>query len=71
MRFNYSKLRGRIIEKFGSYANFAKALGKSEIIVSKKLNNKSSFSQKSMTEWGNLLDIEANDYGIYFCALEV
>lgn len=67
MQFDYSKLKGRIIELFGTRKAFADALHKSEVLVSKKLNNKSSFSQQSMDEWGKVLQIDVCDYGLYFC----
>lgn len=69
--FDYSKLKGRIVEKFGSNKAFAEALGKSEVLVSKKLNNKSSFTQKNMDEWGKLLQIDVCEYGAFFCTLKV
>ena len=71
MQFDYSKLKGRIIELFGTRAAFAKALHKSEILVCKKLNNKSHFSQQSMQEWGELLQIDVSEYGTYFCTPKV
>lgn len=71
MDFDYSKLKGRIVEKFGNIKQFAEFLGKSEVIVSKKLNNKSSFSREAMLEWGKALEIDTSDFGVYFCTLKV
>lgn len=45
MAFNYSKLVGRIIEKYGSQYNFAVSLGISERSLSLKLNNKVPWKQ--------------------------
>ena len=45
MPYQYDKLRGRIVERYGTHANFAKALGLSSNFVSKKLNCKSGFTQ--------------------------
>lgn len=67
MQFDYSKLKGRIIELFGTRKAFAEYLHKSEVLVCKKLNNKSSFSQQSMDEWGKALQIDVSEYGVYFC----
>ena len=39
MMFNYDKLKGRIVEKFGTQMAFSKALGVSERTLSLKLNN--------------------------------
>lgn len=66
MKYKYKKLRLRIVEKYDTIGNFADVLGLSINSVSRKLNCKSSFSQKDMVEWGELLDIRASDYGIYF-----
>lgn len=66
MAFDYSKLRGRIIEKFGTIGAFSDALGATIQTVSAKLNGKSGFSQDDMIAWGELLDIPSADFGIYF-----
>lgn len=71
MTFNYNKLRGRIIEKFGTIEQFACTLGCTFEIVSKKLNNKSSFSQKNINDWINLLEIPVEEIGVYFFTIEV
>ena len=39
IEFNFSKLRGRIVEKFGKQEDFAKAVGISYVSLSKRLNN--------------------------------
>ena len=46
MQYNYKKLRGRIVEKYGSQKNFADILGVSENSVSKKMQGKTGFSQE-------------------------
>ena len=66
MPYNYRKLRGRIIEKFGSQDNFAKEIGISKNSLSKKLNCKSGFSQSDITKWSELLEIDSSEYGAYF-----
>ena len=40
MSFDYSKLSGRIVEKYGTQYNFSIALGLSERSLSLKLNNR-------------------------------
>ena len=62
----YSKLRGRILEKFGSQGAFAKAIGLSEQSVSAKLNGKFQFSTDDIIKWCQLLDINREDVGLYF-----
>lgn len=66
MPYSYDKLRGRIVEKFGSQEVFASKLGLSVNSVSKKMNGKSGFSQKDMIEWSGLLEIDSSEYGLYF-----
>lgn len=39
MGFDFSKLRGRIIEKYGSCRAFGVAMGRSPVWVSTRLNN--------------------------------
>lgn len=63
---NYSKLRGRIIEMFGSQQAFAKHLGVTEQTVTAKLNGRSRFTQDDIIAWCNALDIEAESVGDYF-----
>ncbi|BDP83376.1 hypothetical protein EfmAA610_05860 [Enterococcus faecium] len=40
MSFDYSKLSGKIVEKYGTQYNFSIALGLSERSLSLKLNNR-------------------------------
>lgn len=61
-------LKGRIIQKYGTIAAFSEACGKSTVAVSAKLNGKSSFSQKDIIEWSNLLDIASTEVMEYFFA---
>lgn len=68
MKLEYSKLRGKIIEKYGTQGNFAAAAGVSEISVSRKMAGKTSFSKYDMETWCDLLDIDRKDVGIYFFA---
>jgi hypothetical protein len=70
MKFDYSKLRGKIVEVYGSQRKFAKALGISHEAVSKKLNGKIPFQQKEMVTIANLLDFPVSDMDRYFFCLE-
>lgn len=49
MSFDYSKLRGRIVEKFGTQVNFAKAIKLSERTLSLKLNGKIFYTGRNST----------------------
>ena len=66
--YQYDKLRGRIVERYGTQGNFANALGLSSNSVSKKLNCKTGFTQEEMNKWAELLDINLNEYPDYFFA---
>jgi transcriptional regulator with XRE-family HTH domain len=65
-QYEYRKLIGRIVEKYGTRKEFAKVLGISENSMSLKLNGKTGFSKEDMIRWGELLDIDVNDFGAYF-----
>ena len=68
MAQEYSKLKGRIVEIYGTQAAFAKALGSTEVTVTNKLAGKSQFSQSDIVQWCNTLGIAADDVGVYFFA---
>ena len=66
MQYSYSKLKGRIIEKYGSQEKFAEALGISSNSLSKKMTGKTGFSQKDIVIWSRLLEIDKESYSDYF-----
>ena len=66
IRFNYSKLRGRIIEKFGTQQAFAAELGISDCSISVKLNGHSYFSQTEIAKAINILGIDPSEVASYF-----
>ena len=68
MDYKYNKLRGRIIEKYGSQSEFAKAIGLSETSVSNKMQCKSAFDQRDIVKWCEALDIPIEQNGEYFFA---
>ena len=69
--FDYSKLRGRIVEKFGTQSKFADANGISDRSMSLKLNNGIGLSQNEILEWCNLLDIPTGEIPLYFFTVKV
>lgn len=73
MPFDYSKLRGRITEKFGSIKAFAEADGRSVVTISKKLNGKVVVSPDDIVKWSSpeLLDIQPSEYHLYFFRMKV
>ena len=71
MSFDYSKLKGRIVEKFGNQIMFAKAMGCSERTLSLKLNNKVPWKQSEMYKAISLLDIADKEVQEYFFTIKV
>lgn len=66
MSFDYSKLRGRIIEKFGSQTAFVRKFGVSENTFSQKMNNKVRFTTNDIAKISDMLDISQELIGDYF-----
>lgn len=66
MSYNYSKLIGLIIEKFGDRGKFASAIGMSSTSLSHKLNNKSPLKQSDIERMSETLDIPPEKIGVYF-----
>lgn len=66
MELTHAKLRGRIIEKYGTCKAFAKALGTSEQTVNAKLMGNSGFSEKNIIQWSNALGIEESEVGAFY-----
>ena len=70
MAFNYSKLRGKIYEKFRSQTEFAKALKTNDKAVTMVLTRKRFFRDYEIVEWCKLLGIDKSDIPEYFFAVE-
>lgn len=66
MSFDYSKLLGRIVEKYGTQYNFAVALGVSERTLSLKLNHKVRWKDSDIIKALGLLDLKIEDIPDYF-----
>ena len=71
IEFNFSKLRGRIVEKFGKQEDFAKAVGISYVSLSKRLNNHLEFSAREILRMSNILEINSEDIPLYFFTTKV
>ena len=61
MAFDFNKLRGRIVEKYGSQTEFAKAMNWSERTLSKKINGKISWKQTDICAAIKLLELSEDD----------
>lgn len=71
MCFDYSKLRGRIIEKFGNQSKFAVAMGWSERTMSLKITGKRYWKQPEMCLALTLLELSDSDVAEYFFKTKV
>ena len=71
MAFNYSKLRGKIKEVYGTQDKFAKALGIGRVSLSQRLNNILDFSQAEIHISCNILGIKKEEIPLYFFTLKV
>jgi transcriptional regulator with XRE-family HTH domain len=70
MKYNYSKLLGRMRERGISQEQLAKALDKTESTLSLKLNNRFNFKTEEIDAISELLDIPNNEIGAYFFCKE-
>lgn len=66
MNFDYSKLKGRIVEICGTRKEFAKRMGMTERTLSLKLNNKIAFTQKDIINALDILSIDLSEIDDYF-----
>lgn len=66
MEYDYSKLKGKITEVFGTRKQFASAMHMGEATLSLKLSNKSEWSQDDMEQAMDLLGIPRTSVGTYF-----
>ena len=63
---DYSRLKGRIVEKFGKQAAFAEKIGYSEKSVSDWLNNQTPWPHEAMILAVDALEVPGPDVGAYF-----
>lgn len=71
MAYDYSKLKGRIVEKFGNQTKFAETMGLSERTMSLKLNSVNYWKQNEISKACKLLDINEDEIKQYFFNLKV
>lgn len=71
MAFDYSKLRGKIVEKFGTQTEFSKAMNLSERTMSLKLNGGRVWKQDEICRAVGLLELSNEDIQDYFFTLKV
>lgn len=66
MEFDFSKLRGRIVEKYNSQAEFSRVLGVVPLTVSRKVNGETPFTSTEITKWCDKLEIPTDEIQTYF-----
>lgn len=66
IQFDYRKLRGKIIEMFGSVSAFCEALGKNRSAFTMKLKDGTSMKAEEVIQIANALGIEDYRYTEYF-----
>jgi len=69
--YDYSKLKGRIKEKFGTQEDFARAIHMSPQTISYKLNGQVEWTQDNIEKAISILDIPAKEIHIYFFTKKV
>lgn len=67
MKFDYSKLKGKIIEVFGSQEVYAEKMNLSNTAISNKLNNKVPFSQVDIFKTLSLFNIKQENEDFSIC----
>lgn len=68
--YDYSDLRIRITEKFGTMTKFAEAMGCTKGAISQKLTNRVEWSQGDILKASELLDIPADQIAEFFIKLK-
>jgi hypothetical protein len=71
LKYDYSKLKGKIKEKFGTQEDFAKALSISNTSLSYKITSKRQWTQNEIKKACELLGIEGREIRAYFFTLKV
>ena len=63
---NLSKIRGLIVEKYGTIQNFAKSIGTNQSQMSKYINGKSEWSYPFLSKVIEALEIPSEQIGEIF-----
>ena len=68
-RFSYRKLKGRIVEQFGTQGAFAKEMGIPPQRLSSRLSGKTNFNPGEIVCISYLLEIPKDEIGAFFFTL--
>lgn len=66
MNFDTNKLRGRIVEKYGSLQNFSKNTGFKYSTLQNKLRSLTYFNQYDIVQMMKFLEISNEEVPVYF-----
>ena len=66
IEFDYSKLRGRIVEKIGSLMEFSNLVGISPTSLNDRLQSRIAFTQRDIFKAIEILEISDDDISEYF-----
>ena len=66
IKFDYSKLKGKIVEKCGSQKSFAEKLGIAECTLTSKLMGYTYFTQDEILRSCDILGIGQDEIFLYF-----
>ena len=66
MRFNYNKLKGRIVEIFGTQKAFGEAMSLNQPAISHKLKNRRGWTQEEIVKASGALAIPQEEIAAYF-----
>ena len=69
LKFDYSKLKGKITEKYDTQKAFADSLGITEGTMTAKLHGYTYFTQDEIMRSVGLLDIDPGEVTLYFFTL--
>lgn len=64
--FDFSKLRGKVVEVLGSQNKLAEEMGISYVTLSRKFSQKTVFSTSDIIHICMILDIPKEEIGMYF-----
>jgi DNA-binding transcriptional regulator YdaS (Cro superfamily) len=68
---DYSKLRGKIVEVFGTQYAFAETMGMSPAAVGQRLSGKTNWTTPEVAKACDLLGIPLEEAHLYFFTLKV
>ena len=70
MKYDYSKLLGRITEYCGTVKGFTQKMGLSQRSITQKIHNRNSWKQKEIEKAITILNIPREEIAIYFFNLK-